>query len=135
VDRAGKDLFQKSQAQADSIEQVLDKLMARLGKENLYTAMPQEDHRPEKAWMAALLETRKTPTSWPARPLWLLHEPRLATEPLQISSSTERIENGWWGDTDVRRDYFIARNRSGSHFWVYQHRREDQRFYIHGIFA
>ena len=135
VDRAGKDLFQKSQAQADSVEQVLDKLMARLGKESLYTAMPHEDHRPEKAWMAALLETRKAPTSWPARPLWLLHEPRLATEPLQISSSTERIENGWWGDTDVRRDYFIARNRGGSHFWVYRHRRDDERFYIHGIFA
>ncbi len=136
VDRAGKDLFQKSQAQADSIEQVLDKLMARLGKQNLYTAMPHEDHRPEKAWMAAMLEESKTPTGWPARPLWLLREPRLATEALKISSSTERIENGWWGDTDVRRDYFIARNRNGCHFWVYRQRRAgEQQLYIHGIFA
>ena len=136
VDRAGKDLFQKSQAQSDSVEQVLDKLMARLGKQNLYTAMPHEDHRPEKAWMAAMLEESKTPTNWPARPLWLLREPRLATEALKISSSTERIENGWWGDTDVRRDYFIARNRNGCHFWVYRQRRAgEQQLYIHGIFA
>jgi protein ImuB len=133
--RNGKDLFQKSQAQASSIQQVLDNLMARLGKDCLYTAMPGDDHRPEKAWLATLLETRQLPTVWPARPLWLLKTPHAASELLEITSFPERIENGWWDDTDVRRDYYIARNRMGAHFWVYKLRHDPQQIYIHGLFA
>ena len=135
IERSGKDLFQKSQAQASSIQQVLDNLMARLGKDSLYTAMPGDDHRPEKAWVAALLETQQPPSRWPARPLWLLKEPRLASEPLHLSTQAERIENGWWGTTDVRRDYYIARNRSGAHYWVFRLRHDPTRTFIHGVFA
>ena len=135
IERDGKDLFQKSQAQTSSIQQVLDTLMARLGKDNLYTAMPGDDHRPEKAWMSALLESQKFPDTWPARPLWLLKEPRIATEPLKMTTQAERIENGWWDDIDVRRDYYIACNRHGSYFWVFRLRHDAKHMYIHGLFA
>jgi len=135
IDRDGKDLFRQSQAQASSIQQVLENLIARLGKNSLYTAMPGDDHRPEKAWMAALLDSRQPPTQWPARPLWLLKAPCIASEPLEITTSPERIENGWWDDTDVRRDYYIARNSAGAHFWVYRLRHDPKQTYIHGVFA
>ena len=135
IERDGKDLFQKSQAQPTSIQHVLDNLMARLGKDALYTAMPDDDHRPEKAWLAAMLETKQPPSEWPARPLWLLPEPRRATEALQLTTGPERIENGWWGEADVRRDYSIACNEQGSYYWVFSSRREPHTLYIHGIFA
>ena len=135
IERDGKDLFQKSQAQPTSIQQVLDNLLARLGKHALYTAMPDDDHRPEKSWMAAMLESKQPPSEWPARPLWLLPEPRLATEPLELATHPERIENGWWGKDDVRRDYCIAHNKRGSYYWVFHVRSQPDTLYIHGVFA
>jgi len=135
IERDGKDLFQKSQAQPTSIQHVFDNLMARLGKEALYTALPDDDHRPEKAWLAAMLESKRPPSEWPARPLWLLPEPRPATEALQIDTNPERIENGWWGNNDVRRDYCIAHNNQGSYYWVFRLRQQPETLFIHGIFA
>ena len=61
LERQGKDLFQKSQSQNATIEQILDKLMARLGKESVYTAVPGDDHRPEKAWLSSLLPPHQSP--------------------------------------------------------------------------
>ncbi len=135
LQQEARDLFQKSQAQSSSIEQVLDKLVARLGAGALYTALPGDDHRPEKAWLSALLERQQTPTQWPARPVWLLKEPRALHEKVQLQTLPERIENGWWDDTDVRRDYFIARTATGAYYWVYRHRRDPHRLWIHGLFS
>jgi len=135
IDRASRDLLERSQAQRQNIEHVLDSLMARLGKHSVYTAMPGDDHRPEKAWMSALLHDQHLPENWPARPLWLLTTPQPAAEPLEMTTPAERIENGWWDTTDVRRDYYIARNRQGTHYWVYRLRHQSEPVYIHGIFA
>lgn len=135
IERDGKDLFQKSQSQPTSIQHVFDNLMARLGKDAIYTALPDDDHRPEKAWLAAMLETKSPPSEWPARPLWLLPEPRPATEALKIDTHPERIENGWWGNNDVRRDYCIAHNKEGSYYWVFRLRQQPETLFIHGIFA
>lgn len=133
--REGRDLFQKSQAQTTSIEQILDKLMARLGRDALYTALPGDDHRPEKAWMSSLLQRQRPPEQWPARPLWLLRKPGLLREPVTLQTSAERIENGWWDDTDVRRDYFIATTATGAYYWVYRQRHDPGQLWIHGLFA
>jgi len=108
IERAAKDLLQKSQAQDNSIQQVIDKLMARLGKDALYTALPDDDHRPEKAWLTALLASSKTPTDWPARPVWLLASPVPATADLDIQTS---------------------------YCWVYQLRHDPGQFWVHGLFA
>ncbi len=135
LEREGRDLFQKSQAQSSSIGQILDKLVARLGKDALYTAQPGDDHRPEKAWMSALLERQQPPDQWPARPVWLLSEPKLIQEKMTLHTLPERIENGWWDDTDVRRDYFIASTNSGAYYWVYRKRHDSEQYWIHGVFA
>ncbi|MFK7855429.1 MAG: DNA polymerase Y family protein [Granulosicoccus sp.] len=135
LERQGKDLFQKSQSQSTTIEQVLDKLIARLGKEAVYTALPGDDHRPEKAWMSALLTPHQVPEQWPARPLGLLKDPRPLTESVELHTLPERIENGWWDDTDVRRDYFIGSTTSGTYYWLYQLRHNPEQLWIHGLFA
>ncbi len=135
LEQHGRDLFQKSQAQSNSIEQVLDKLVARLGKEALYTALPGDDHRPEKAWMTALLERQQPPTQWPARPVWLLREPQPLSEDMTLHTLPERIENGWWDETDVRRDYFIASTKGGAYYWVYRQRHHSTQYWIHGLFS
>ena len=133
--RDDTDLFTKSKAQSTSIEQILDKLSARLGKDALYTAMPGDDHRPEKAWLSTLLNARQAPDQWPARPLWLLPTPEPLMETVELETPPERIENGWWDDTDVRRDYFIAKTRHGAHYWVYRQRHQSEQLWLHGVFA
>ena len=81
------------------------------------------------------------------RPLWMLQEPRLlATEnglpvcegALQLLDGPERLETGWWDDDGIARDYFIARNPQGVHFWVYRNRsgkRDKEGWYLHGMFG
>lgn len=135
LERQGKDLFQKSHSQGATIEQVLDKLMARLGKDAVYTALPGDDHRPEKAWMSALLAPHQTSEQWPARPVWLLKEPRPLNESVELHTLPERIENGWWDDTDVRRDYFIGSTKTGTYYWLYQLRRHSDQLWVHGLFS
>ena len=135
LEREGRDLFHKSQSQHQSVEQLLDKLVARLGKEAVYTATPCDDHRPEKAWLTTLLDKRRTHVQWPARPLWLLAEPRLLDEPVTLHTQPERIENGWWDEADVRRDYFIASNGQDTYYWLYRLRHQPEQWWIHGLFA
>lgn len=135
ITREGRDLFHKSQSQSQSIEQVLDKLVARLGVDAVYTASLEDDHRPEKASAATLLNTQFQPQRWPARPVWLLNEPRKLDEPVTLHTLPERIENGWWDEADVRRDYFIASNSKGSYYWLYRLRHQPQQWWIHGLFS
>ena len=117
------------------MEAVVDRLVARLGERAVRTPLARDDHRPERAWSEALIASRTPPERWPARPLWLLATPRPATEALELGPDAERIENGWWDETDVRRDYFIARDARGAHYWVYRLRHDPGRLWVHGVFA
>jgi len=82
-----------------------------------------------------VLKTRSQPHRWPARPLWLLPRPEIANHSLTVISAAERIENGWWDRTDVRRDYYIACDPNGGCYWVYKTRHSVNDWYIHGVFA
>lgn len=135
VAREASDLLDRGRARAGAIEHVLDRLCARLGREALYTAHPSDDHRPEKASMTALLEPQADTSHWPARPVWLYREPVPTTTTMTLLTPPERIENGWWDDVDVRRDYYIAHDANGSYFWVYHARQDPTRLWIHGVFA
>ncbi len=132
---SARDLFHKSHSQGQTVEQLMDQLMARLGKEAVYTALTEDDHRPEKASASVLHNSHPVTHPWPARPLWLLKEPLALNENVTLRTLPERIENGWWDDTDVRRDYFIASNACGSYYWLYRLRHQPEQWWIHGLFA
>jgi protein ImuB len=78
-----------------------------------------------------------------ARPLWMITEPlglkMMAGKPafpdvLDLEGGPERIETGWWDGGDIRRDYYIARNRHGMRLWIFRDCREP-RWYLHGFFG
>ena len=118
------------------IEALVDELAARLGPARVYTALARDEHRPEAASGRASVRGGAGAGPWPARPLWLLRAPREAPPALELASGPERIESGWWDEADVRRDYFIARDARGVHYWVYRTRGEPGgRLWIHGLFA
>ncbi|WP_426190544.1 Y-family DNA polymerase [Massilia sp. DWR3-1-1] len=134
-------------------------LVARLGPENVLQAAPQADYRPELAnlWVpvgqqirAAARAAQMPPDvlSLP-RPSWLLTKPIALLmrnhrpfygSPLKMASTPERIEAGWWGQSQTR-DYFIAEGLDHAHYWVYRERivgaaaDSAPRWYLHGLFG
>jgi protein ImuB len=140
-------------------QRLLELLVARLGAENVLQAVPRADYRPEAAnqWLplpvkpGAKNAAPDLPPGLPGmpRPGWLLAQPiaLLMREhrpfygsPLKMVSVAERIEAGWWGQSQAR-DYFIAEGRDHAHYWVYRERiagsAEDAapRWFLHGLFG
>lgn len=134
-------------------------LVARLGAGNVLQAAPQADYRPEVAncWVPVEQKIREAArqaqmppdvASLP-RPAWLLAKPIALLmrdhrpfygSPLKMVSNPERIEAGWWSESQTR-DYFIAEGQDHALYWVYRERivgsAEDAepRWFLHGLFG
>lgn len=134
-------------------------LVARLGADNVLQAAPQADYRPELAnlWVpvqkkirASAMQAQMPPDvlSLP-RPAWLLAKPIALLirnhrpfygSPLKMASTPERIEAGWWSQSQTR-DYFIAEGLDHAHYWVYRERivgagdDAEPRWFLHGLFG
>lgn len=138
---------------AEDWPRLVETLRARLGDEAVQGLRCLADHRPERAWQPCPPGTADPGTA-PAshrRPLWLLAEPLAigargsssdallplpqGGEPLALESGPERIESGWWEGKDAARDYYIARDAGGAHYWVFRERRGPRRWFLHGFFA
>ena len=138
---------------------MIELLVARLGPDNVLQALPHADYRPEiaNAWVpvhqkvsAAARAAQMPPDvqSLP-RPSWLLAKPIALLmrdhrpfygSPLRVASNPERIEAGWWSQTQTR-DYFIAEGKDNALYWIYRERingsGEDAapRWFLHGLFG
>lgn len=138
---------------------MLELLTARLGPDNVLQALPQADYRPEVAnsWVPVQDKVREAvrAAQMPpdvdslARPTWILAKPIALLvrnhrpfygSPLKMASVPERIEAGWWSQTQTR-DYFIAEGQDHTLYWVYRERivgsgeEEAPRWYLHGLFG
>lgn len=130
-------LFDARSRQAQSWEQLRERLRARLGDEAVKGLQALADHRPEQAWQVATegagSDLRVTPGS---RPGWLLSTPQpLAPGSLQLLGQAERVESGWWDGGDVRRDYYRVETRDGLRGWVYQDLNQPGPLWLQGWFA
>lgn len=140
VVRDGGDLFAKSGAGERGYREVLEQLAARLGDNSVHQLGLQDDHRPECAGVQLPLgqhRERSPAVKLPSlpRPLWLLPQAVPAPAGLQLESGPERLENGWWEELDVRRDYYTARDRAGLRYWVFAYRGQPGTLYLHGYFG
>ena len=138
---------------------MLELLVARLGPENVLQAAPQADYRPELANMWVPLQKKIRNAHMQAqmppdvlslpRPAWLLAKPIALLmrnhrpfygSPLRMASNPERIEAGWWSQSQTR-DYFIAEGLDHAHYWVYRERivgaaaDAEPRWFLHGMFG
>jgi protein ImuB len=144
------------------IDDVMDRLRARIASTQLYALTLRADHRPERAFQqiapiqfkpnARQIKRAKHSKKEKAkenraqlsikvsasRPIWLLVAPTVLTNHPEAAGyallqGPERIESGWWDGKPIRRDYFIARNRHGQRCWLF--RNADGAWYLHGLFA
>ena len=125
------DLFGSAVAQGQGFLELKERLAARLGKHAVRQIAVSGDPRPEAATThpgGAVVSA----TLHPPRPLWLLPRPR-RIEPKRLLSPPERIERGWFIDSDAARDYFMAQDEKDRVCWVY--RNPDGEFYLHGYWG
>ena len=121
------DLFQDSSPQAET--DLLALLQARLGPNRVQGLCVLNDSRPDQTnGRCAPLQDPKPPNSSepltksrpPTRPCWLLSEPRIYRQPLDLVQGPERIATGWWDRKQQMRDYYIARDGQGRWCWVFR---------------
>ena len=158
------ELFPTHASECAGLTRLVERLQARLGREQVRCLETVAEHRPERATRsqpvdaAALGRSSGTATAlchaaaWPGlqltRPVWLwpepqpLHErgarPLLDGRPLQLLAGPERIESGWWDGALAARDYFIAAAGDGALVWIYRARvplAGDEGWFLHGRFA
>ena len=144
----GSDLLGRELQTDSGLSGLLERLRARLGRHAVRGLALVDEYRPERAWHSV---GNPTGTNRGAsqqilnyRPVWILPVPQLLQRAaglpvhdgaLCLERGPERIETGWWDGDDVRRDYYIARNRRGARLWVYQDLRSATDWYLHGIFG
>lgn len=140
------DLFGGPHAESEAWVRLIERLQARLGSEAVHGLCLHPEHRPERAWRALAPGERSLhgEEGTRARPLWLIEPPRRLKEergvpheggPLELLAGPERIESGWWDESEIARDYFIARTPNAALLWVFRERGTAGAWYLHGMFA
>ncbi|WHZ11194.1 MAG: DNA polymerase IV-like protein ImuB [Burkholderiaceae bacterium] len=148
---ASVSLLPAERTPGDSLHQLVERLSARLGSQQVVCLQPLADHRPERMQgrvaaqdaiqklAARVVSTRAAGTNNVQEaalyPTWLLREPlRLALQgerpqhlgPLRLLAGPQRLEAGWWGpgaeSSTALRDYFIAQNEQAGLLWIYRER-------------
>jgi len=130
-------LFRDAPAERQQdVEQLTERLQARLGRDAVTGLTGVADHRPEYSWRTRALDEVPNCIAMAHRPAWLLPKPkRCAIQNYEILAGPERIESGWWDGRDCRRDYFIVRGADGSILWAYHEYKPHCGWYLHGVFA
>lgn len=132
-----------------NLSQFMEQLHARLGGDSLKSINTIAEHCPEYATQQLNYTDSKANSPAAAvannpRPFWLLDEPiQLALRSgklyhrrsITLISGPERIESYWWSGRDIRRDYYIARERGGSRLWIFRERSGERHWYLHGYFS
>jgi len=137
--------------QGDSLHQMLERVAARLGPEQVLCVHMQADHRPEhmQRWQPWTPQAplpnatkREAARAYPMRagalndhaslyPAWLLPAPQrlLVCQgrpqyqgPLDLLVGPQRLEAGWLDGAAALRDYYVARSAVAGLVWVFRDR-------------
>ena len=133
------DMFNQAPVGSLSLAELVARLQARLGEQQVQSVLIKEDHRPERAnqlqtLIADFFRQKQTgKTEGLLRPSFLFESPKKLNEQVSIQQGPERIVCGWWDNQAIIRDYFIARSQQGAWLWIY--RTPAQQWYIHGMFS
>jgi protein ImuB len=141
---ASHSLLVEDQVKGDQLHQLVERLSARLGAQQVVVPQANADHRPDhrQRWVPAQELAAAAPRKGKAKvlpadaihPPWLLPRPlRLSVQrdtplyhgPLRLLTRPQRIEAGWWDEEGkglALRDYFIARSEAVGLVWIYRER-------------
>ncbi len=142
------DCQHKTATSLDSLAGLADRLIGRLGPENVVRLQPRESHLPERAQIAEPVRAgQMVAAPWPLprpRPLRLLPRPEpisaMAPVPddppvlfrwrrrlfhIAGADGPERLSPEWWRPANPlgmeTRDYYRVEDRKGQRFWLFRH--------------
>lgn len=147
-------------ANTSAIAELLDRLAGKTGGQSIQRFLPVEHFWPERSIKNTTSLTEQPTTAWRTdqpRPLHLLHRP----EPIEVTApipdyppmlfryqgilhtvkkadGPERIEQEWWIESGLYRDYYCVEDENGGRYWLFRsgdYKNENTKWFIHGFFA
>ncbi|WP_138484769.1 Y-family DNA polymerase [Dyadobacter bucti] len=145
------------------ITELLDRLTGRGGMQIVHRYLPDAHYWPERSVKEAVSIQEKPQIEWRTdkpRPVSLLPKPErievAALQPdyppavfrhqgkvyhIRKADGPERIEQEWWIEEGLHRDYYCVEDMKGARYWIFRlgHYNEDKEdmpeWFIHGFFA
>ncbi len=142
------------------IAELLDRLSGKTGVHAIHRFLPAEHYWPERSFKEATSLSEKPSTEWRTdlpRPLHILPVPELIEVSVPIpdyppllfiykgirrkvtkADGPERIEQEWWLQNGLYRDYYCVEDEHGARYWLFRSGEYDSdnvRWFIHGFFT
>jgi protein ImuB len=153
-------LWTVNKANESAIAELLDRLTGKAGPGTIYRYLPDEHYWPERSIKLSTSLAEKPLTAWPKdllRPLHLLQKP----EPIEVTvpspdyppllfkykgvlhsvkkaDGPERIEQEWWIEAGLYRDYYCVEDEQGARYWLFRsgdYNSGNAKWFLHGFFA
>jgi len=143
-----------------AIAELLDRIAGKLGVNTIHHYLPDEHYWPERSVKAASSFEEKPQTNWRTnlpRPIHLLTRPETieVTVPMpdyppmlfyykgilhnvRKADGPERIEQEWWLEQGLFRDYYCVEDENGARYWLFRlgsYGSGEPKWFIHGFFA
>lgn len=145
----------------NGLAELLDRIEGKIGTNHIYRYLPDEHHWPERSYKMATELYERSPITWQTgkpRPLRVLSRPLQieVTAPIpdyppmlfrykgQIhkvirADGPERIEQEWWLQDGLHRDYYQVEDEEGKRYWLFRaghyNAEKNYQWFIHGFFA
>ena len=141
-----------------ALAQLLDSLVARMGRDAVSMAHFVADAQPELACRFACVLEKSGESPVDELPVFVHRPLRMFARPIAIQvvailpfgaphrfhyagvgyavvccQGPELIETGWWRSADIRRAYYIVETTEGARWWIFQDV-DDGRWFLHGCF-
>lgn len=153
--------LEEGESSLSEINELLDFISIRAGKNAIRRYLPQQHHWPENSIKATtdlnLIPENEWPVSKP-RPTVLLNQPEPITVTAPIpdyppmnfiykgeshriakADGPERIEREWWLESGEHRDYYYVEDENGKRYWLFRlghySEKSSTKWFIHGFFA
>ena len=143
------------------LSELLDRIAGKIGPDQIHRYLPDEHYWPERSFKQAAAINEQATTGWKAdrpRPLQLLSKPA----PIEVTApipdyppmlfrykgklhkiikadGPERIEQEWWLQEGLHRDYYSVEDEEGYRYWLFRSGHyetgKSYQWFIHGFFA
>lgn len=153
-------LWHLSQADESLVAELLDRISGKVGEKAIHRYLPDEHYWPERNIREAQHIQDVALSSWRSdlpRPAHLLPQPepietvvRIPDYPPLIfiykgishlvkkADGPERIEQEWWLQQGLYRDYYCVEDERGARYWLFRsgdNHDGDAKWFLHGFFA
>jgi protein ImuB len=142
------------------LSELLDRIAGKIGSQSIHRYVPDEHYWPERSYKVATSLDEPLTTSWRSdklRPLQLLRSPERidVTAPIPDyppmlfihngkrhkvvrADGPERIEQEWWLQQGLHRDYYRVEDEEGNRYWLFRlghYDDKEYKWFLHGFFA